>query len=82
MADGKSLEKLKIEIKLFLVKFTILLERPDILLGMGISFRPLQKDVVSSIARVFDRTARHVFERCVSKLLSPIDGIRSKRNKE
>ncbi|KAG5336854.1 NU4M oxidoreductase, partial [Acromyrmex heyeri] len=53
-----------------------------LILGMGISFRPLQKDVVSSIARVFDRTARHVFERCVSKLLSPIDGIRSKRNKE
>ena len=51
-------------------------------LGMGISFRPLQKKLVSSIARVFDRTARHVFERCVFKLLSPIYGIRSKRNKE
>jgi len=44
------------------------------------SFRPLQKDVVNSIARVFDRT--HIFERCVSKFLSPIDGICSKRNKE
>jgi len=31
-------------------------------MGMG---KSLQKDVVNSIARVFDRTATRVFERCV-----------------
>jgi len=38
---------------------------------MGKSFRPLQKDVVSNIARVFDRTTTHVFERFLSQTFEP-----------